>query len=342
MSLMTTPCHNNSKSNNSDKSDYGRFYPHDVEYFWITGHDEQCYEHSQNEKLVVYVHGGGYSLGGPSHIGYVARLSRFLKMRALFVHYAKPPQADIPYQVDQILTVYLYLVVHCKRNPKNIIFMGDSAGGGLCTLVIQKLSLLRLHQLHPLGLVLYSPFVDLAMDTESWIECQWHDLIVHKGYVSRSGLIAAGNNEQNLRSPFFSAIYASQYKVDCHVAIFVSKHECLLDDAQTLMQKLQTNNAFEVKECRCQSHNYHMIGPEHNTNTKKTLNEARVELETSRHGKELVYHLASWMPHAYPIFASAFPEADGVMVEVLETVQRWSNSSQHMRKLNVVSSEFEH
>mmetsp|Transcript_8246 Transcript_8246/g.13474 ORF Transcript_8246/g.13474 Transcript_8246/m.13474 type:complete len:507 (+) Transcript_8246:33-1553(+) len=307
-------------------NDYTKFYPHNVEYLWISPKHEVNanaklpHGLQQDEKIIVYVHGGGYSLGGPSHVGYVSRLSHYANLKILFVHYTKPPIADIPFQVDQILTVYFYLLLHCNVHPSQIIMMGDSAGGGLCTLSIQKLALLNLGRLHPLGVVLYSPWLDLAMDTDSWIECQYHDLIVDRTYVSRSGLIAVGNNHQNLRSPFFSALYASKYEVNCHVMVFVSKHECLYDDSQKLVEKLKRNNSFrqfcykngEIRE------------------EQKNGNENGEEEEKKEKKKELIYHVVSWMPHAWPIFCSVFPEADLVMEQVCRTLQRWSSRKERV------------
>eukprot|EP01083_Nonionella_stella_P186467 682599_1 len=308
--------------------DYTQCMAHDVEYLWISGDDTIA---KDDTKLIVYVHGGGYSLGGPSHVGYVSHISLCTNTKVLFVCYAKPPIADIPYQVDQLLTVYLYLLLHLQMDHKRIVFCGDSAGGGLITLFIQKLSLLKLSHLHPLGIILSSPWVDLTMDAKSWITCQFHDAILHKTYVSRSGLIAVGNDTRNLRSPFFSAIYAPKYKVECNVMIFVSKHECLYDDAKRLVQVLRENNVFsnekaddnctqsesnDDQESKCTQT---MHDDDKTTRTISTDASDSAESEN----KELIYHEVAYMPHAFLILYSLFPEANHAMDQVSETLVRW-------------------
>merc|ERR1712087_504474 len=109
--------------------DKDTFTPRDVEYFYISAPNVSA---SKSDELILYLHGGGYSLGGPSHLGFASRLSASTATKVLFVHYAKPPSADIPFQVDQILTIYLYLLTraHGAVQSKNIIICADSAGRG--------------------------------------------------------------------------------------------------------------------------------------------------------------------------------------------------------------------
>lgn len=312
----------NTSNNSLHQTDHAKFEPRDVEYLWIenVGNDEIAMD--DNDKIICYVHGGGYTLGGPSHIGYASRLSKCANSKILFIHYAKPPIADIPYQVDQILTMYFYLLLHLNIDHNNIIFCGDSAGGGLITLFIQKLALLNLSKIHPLGIILFSPWVDLTMSADSWLECQYHDLIVDKSYVSRSGLIAVGNNQKNLTSPFFSAIYAPKYKCNCNVMVYVSKHECLFDDSQKLVETLRLNNNFKE------------IGD----NGKGYDDEDDVAGDNPANGtveeNELIFHVISWMPHAFPIFYTIFPEVDIVMSQVCHVIDRWLKMDKSSFELN--------
>jgi len=290
-------------------SSYAEFVPRDVDYLWVSGSDE-IEEQSFQHRFIFYLHGGGYSLGGPSHIGYVSRLSTCTNTRVLFVDFAKPPVADIPYQVDQILTIYLYMLLYHGVDPKRIMIHGDSAGGGLCMLMIQKLSSLGLTALHPAGIVMFSPWLDLTLEADSWIDCQYHDLIVCKSYVSRSGLIAVGNDKNNLRSPYFSALYAENYAMDCNVMLLVSKHECLYDDSARLVEQMRTYNHF------------HEINQEGADRIEEGMN--GVELVVGGEiRKELLYLEYEYMPHAFGLFYQIFPEADVAMDKVCRVMRRW-------------------
>eukprot|EP01083_Nonionella_stella_P261598 890519_1 len=193
--------------------------------------------------VIIYIHGGGYSLCGPSHIGYCSRLSLATNTKILFIDYSKPPNCSIPKQVDEILTAYFYILSQLNNNNNKIVIGGDSAGAGLCCLVLQKLSFLGLSDYHPIGTLLYSPFIDLTLKGSSWKKFANKDMIVAEGFASRSGLLAVGNDEKLLRSPFFSAIYAPDYEIKSNVMLFVSTDECLYDDAKSLLKKLRITDA---------------------------------------------------------------------------------------------------
>jgi len=283
-------------------SSYSEFVPRDVDYLWVSGSDE-IEEQSFQNRFIFYLHGGGYSLGGPSHMGYVSRLSTCTNTRVLFVDFAKPPIADIPYQVNQILTIYLYMLLNHGVDPKRVMIFGDSAGGGLCMLMIQKLSSLGLAALHPSGIIMFSPWLDLTLEASSWIDCQYHDMIVCKSYVSRSGLIAVGNDHNNLKSPYFSALYAENYEVHCNVMILVSKHECLYDDSSRLVEQLRTHNHFYEME-------------EDGMNGVELVLGGEIR-------KELLYLEYEYMPHAFGLFYSIFPESNIAMGKVCGAMQRW-------------------
>eukprot|EP01084_Bolivina_argentea_P100493 180412_1 len=269
-------------SENESVANYNQFCPREVNLLWVSGND-----YIKNKKLnniLLFIHGGGYALGGPSHIGYVSKLSLKTNTKILFVDYTKPPKADIPNEVDQILTAYFYLLFEKNINHKNIVICGDSAGGGLCALVLQKLSFFGLTDLHPIGTILLSPFVDLTLTmNNSWQYNYETDWIVTEGMASRSALIAVGNDESRLRSPFVSAVFAPCYDIKSNVMLFVSKNECLLDDSRLLLKKLKP--ASEQYEIIC---------------------------------KEVDH-----MPHVFPVFDGAFPEANQANIEISQTILKW-------------------
>lgn len=73
-------------------------------------------------------------------------------------------KASHPAQRDAFLKAYQYLL-NQGISPKNIIFMGDSAGGGSCILSsIECLSTTTSQQLpQPAGSILLSPWIDMSM-----------------------------------------------------------------------------------------------------------------------------------------------------------------------------------
>jgi epsilon-lactone hydrolase len=83
------------------------------------------------DAVVLYLHGGGWFLGGPSsHRALVARLSTAAGNPALSVDYRMVPEVPFDEEIDDCVAAYegvLALGVPASR----VVVMGDSAGGHL-------------------------------------------------------------------------------------------------------------------------------------------------------------------------------------------------------------------
>ena len=60
-------------------------------------------------------------------------------MAGCSVEYSLSPENLLPKPIEEGLSVYRYCIETLKMDPKQIIFVGDSAGGSLVILLIQKL-----------------------------------------------------------------------------------------------------------------------------------------------------------------------------------------------------------
>ncbi|KIW78550.1 hypothetical protein Z517_08388 [Fonsecaea pedrosoi CBS 271.37] len=129
--------------------------------------------HGQSEAasrtcVVLFAHGGGYARGeARMYLRYMERWIRFARekkgMDLVFVtiEYPLTTEAAHPAQLESMLGAYRYLL-DLGISPSRIVFMGDSAGGGL--MVLTGLKLLELGLPQPAGSVLVSPWLDLALD----------------------------------------------------------------------------------------------------------------------------------------------------------------------------------
>jgi acetyl esterase/lipase len=87
---------------------------------------------ANSEKLIMYVHGGGYVSGSCSdHRGFVSKFARFTGATSLVFEYRLAPEHPFPAALDDSLKVYRWLL-SAGYKPENIIIAGESAGGGLC------------------------------------------------------------------------------------------------------------------------------------------------------------------------------------------------------------------
>ncbi|KAI6867650.1 alpha/beta-hydrolase, partial [Hortaea werneckii] len=111
------------------------------------------------ERVILYVHGGAYYFGSVDEHRYqIQRHARKLKARVLAPKYRLAPQFPFPCGLYDCIATYLYLLQHFK--PEQILFGGDSAGGGM---VLSMLVVLRDQGCPlPAGTILLSPWVDLT------------------------------------------------------------------------------------------------------------------------------------------------------------------------------------
>ncbi|KAF8925295.1 hypothetical protein BGZ58_000926 [Dissophora ornata] len=174
----------------------------DAEWLEYVGEDDPEIESqtSGNPAVVLYFHGGGYYTGSKEEhrvlIGpLVKRLGK--NIRILNINYRLAPQHPFPAALVDALSSYMWLMEQSisesfsRSNagglndcfqPSQIVFMGDSAGGGLA------LSLSLLIRDHgslpqPLSIVTWSPWLDLTQSLPSFKENALADVIPYEDFV---------------------------------------------------------------------------------------------------------------------------------------------------------------
>ncbi|KAF2167737.1 hypothetical protein M409DRAFT_65847 [Zasmidium cellare ATCC 36951] len=111
------------------------------------------------DRVILYIHGGAYYFGSVDEHRYqMQRHARKLKARLLAPRYRLAPQFPFPCGLYDCIATYFYLLEHFE--PNQILFAGDSAGGGM---VLGMLVVLRDQGCPlPAGTILLSPWVDLT------------------------------------------------------------------------------------------------------------------------------------------------------------------------------------
>lgn len=114
------------------------------------------------QKLIsVFFNRAYYMFSVETHRLLTIAVSRYCDARVFAINYRLAPETQFPGQLHDAVSAYMRLTVDLKIPPENIIFAGDSAGGGL---VLATLLYLR-DEGYPLpaGAILMSPWVDLTM-----------------------------------------------------------------------------------------------------------------------------------------------------------------------------------
>ncbi len=118
------------------------------------------------EKVLMYVHGGGYVSGSCSdHRGIVAKLAVKTGVACLLFDYRLAPEHPFPAALDDSVSVYRWLLSSGYK-PEDILIAGESAGGGLCLATL--LALKRKNLPLPVAAVAISPWTDLTCSGESY------------------------------------------------------------------------------------------------------------------------------------------------------------------------------
>ncbi|MDB5439617.1 MAG: alpha/beta hydrolase [Caulobacteraceae bacterium] len=185
------------------------------------------------DKVLIYFHGGGYLSGSPaSHRHLAAKMAVETRLRTLLVDYRLAPEAPFPAAVEDAYAAYQYLLDSGIR-AANIVLAGDSAGGGLCLLLMLRLKAAGLPL--PAAAALLSPWVDLTCSGESFqTNANLDPLISHVGMSQAATIFLAGGIDP--ANPLVSPLFADLAGLP-PLLIQVSSDETLRDDSLALARE---------------------------------------------------------------------------------------------------------
>lgn len=143
-----------------------------------------------DETVLLFFHGGGFCIGNlNTHHEFCHALCEQTGWPVVSVDYRLAPEHPAPTAVRDCITAYAWLVEHCETFgalPSRILLAGDSAGGGLSTLIAQQIitpdknawldlgdsgqktfDILQ-HLPHPMAQMPLYPVTDIETDYPSW------------------------------------------------------------------------------------------------------------------------------------------------------------------------------
>lgn len=185
----------------------------------------------QDTRTLLYFHGGGYVMGSlNSHRGVVAKFVRESGIRALHFDYRKAPEHPYPAALDDALAAYQGLLSRGVPND-HIVFLGDSAGGGLC---LAALIALRDRSLPlPAAACALSPWTDLKGTGASY--AREDDLAPAGSWPVYAGHYAGTHA---LDTPLISPLYADLKGLP-PLFLCVGDRESMADDSLRFAAKAQ-------------------------------------------------------------------------------------------------------
>jgi monoterpene epsilon-lactone hydrolase len=178
---------------------------------------------------VLYFHGGVYVLGDAAlSADLAAQVGRRTSAKAISVDYRLAPEHPYPAAVDDALAAYEALL-QSGTDPADIVFAGESAGGGLAvaTLVNARDRGLPL----PAAAYVMSPYVDLTLAGETIKSRRDADPLLSPEALHAR--VADYTSGQDAALPLISPIFADLSGLP-PLIIQAGSHEVLLDDALRL------------------------------------------------------------------------------------------------------------
>jgi len=125
------------------------------------------------ERVILYLHGGSFAFRFPNaYAALTARLCRRLHARALIPDYRLAPEHPYPAAPDDCEAAYRWLLRE-GVDPKNIVIAGDSAGGNLALVTLQRARAAGVPL--PACVVLLSPALDCTLSSPSMAAYDGHD-----------------------------------------------------------------------------------------------------------------------------------------------------------------------
>lgn len=196
------------------------------------------------EEAILYFHGGAYMAGTiastrPLAVDFAQATGR----NVLSFEYRLAPENPYPAALEDAMAVYRYML-SLGLCADRIAFVGDSAGGGLALATALKAREEGL--LLPAAIVALSPWVDLTLSDESYVENRSVDPLLERRKLLRAVMYYAYG--KSLFDPFISPVFAN-FTGFPPTLIHVGTHEVLLGDSRKLYAAMKRDGVdVELEE----------------------------------------------------------------------------------------------
>lgn len=208
------------------------------------------------DKVILYFHGGGYVSGSCSdHRGIISKFALFSGVTNLIFEYRLAPENPYPAAVDDSVLVYNWLLSNGNQ-PHNILFAGESAGGGLCLATL--LALKAQNAPLPAAAVAISPWTDLTCSSDSYKTKNKVSPAPMNSWTVFSKYYSGENDAMN---PFISPLYGDLQGLP---PIFINSavDDELFEDGEKFFKKAKSSDVdITFKEGKGMIHCYPLLAP---------------------------------------------------------------------------------
>ncbi len=191
---------------------------------------------SKSDLIILYFHGGAYmSSLIKEHWSLIEKLISMTRGTVVVPDYPLVPEASCKETYDFIEGLYTRLIN--EYPAKRIVFMGDSAGGGLALGFTQQLR--DENKKQPDQIIIFSPWLDVSMCNPISERLEKEDKL-----LSIAGLKNAGQKyaaSLDLKDFRVSPLYGNLTGM-CRISVFTGTKDILNADSQKLKQLMKDQN----------------------------------------------------------------------------------------------------
>ena len=165
----------------------------------------QKIDKTKSDKVIYYIHGGGYILGhGVGQISEALPLAADHGYRVVSVDYRMAPEYPFPAAIDDAFTVYRELVK--TYGAQNIAVYGTSTGGAMTLILALQAAQAKLAQ--PTALISGTPWADINEIGDTYVTNEKVDniLTTYDALIRYAATVYA--NGHDLKDPLISPVYA--------------------------------------------------------------------------------------------------------------------------------------
>ena len=185
-----------------------------------------------DHRVMLYFHGGGYVIGSPhTHRALAGKITKGISAKGLVIDYRKAPESPFPAALDDAFAAYKYLLDK-GFDSKEIVLVGDSAGGGLA--IALQYELKEKNMPLPLCTALMSPYFDLTGTGRSIEHNAKNDRFLDVFEMRRWAKMYAAEHE--LDDPLISPLFGDMTGLP-PILIQVSESEVLYNDSTRFAKK---------------------------------------------------------------------------------------------------------
>jgi acetyl esterase/lipase len=185
----------------------------------------------KSDKLLIFIHGGAF-ISGPAqhHWDTLKKIAQQTNCKIWMCNYPKAPENKIAHILENIDAVYRIALENYL--PRQISFIGDSAGGTLVTSLMQRL--IKKDIEIPSKIILVSPVMDASMSNPEIEKVDDIDPMLSKNGVLSAKNMCVENND--LKNVMISPLYGN-FENFPQTILFLAENDITYPDQKLAVQK---------------------------------------------------------------------------------------------------------